>query len=210
MNAIQLLVLAKAPVPGRVKTRLCPPWTYAQAATIAAAALADTIAAVDAAPVALRTLVMAGTMPTPYGWRAIVQRGSCHGERLANAFVDAAEPGLASLLIGMDSPQVTSGLLTTVATGLRRADAVLGPAEDGGWWALALRDPWVGQVLTDVLMSTSETGRQTVEAIRRLGLRVAFGPALRDVDTAADAMAVAAMCPRGRFAASVRQIPVVA
>jgi glycosyltransferase A (GT-A) superfamily protein (DUF2064 family) len=115
-----------------------------------------------------------------------------------------------TMLLGMDTPQVTPAHLTTVAAELDRADAVLGPAEDGGWWVLALRDPRHAAVLRAVPMSTVDTGRLTTAALARVGLIVARGPLMRDVDTAADASAVAALCPHGSFAASVRaHVPAV-
>jgi len=81
---------------------------------------------------------------------------------------------------------------------------VLAPAEDGGWWALALREPHRAEALREVRMSTSDTAQWTVDALRRHGLRVDFGPVLRDVDTAGDALAVAAACPAGAFTRAVR------
>src|SRR5262249_34256601 len=136
----QLLLIAKAPVPGTVKTRLCPPCTPAQAARLAAAAIADTVATLDATPAARRTLVLSGRMPVPQGWRHVAQRGDGLGARLANAFAETAVPGsrsnIASVLVGMDTPQLTAGLLGEAAALLADADAVLGPAEDGGWWGL--------------------------------------------------------------------------
>jgi uncharacterized protein len=204
MNA-QLLVIAKAPVPGQVKTRLCPPCTPAQAAAIAAAALADTVAAVAATPAVRHTIVHHGQLAAPAGWHRVPQRGEGLAARLANGFADTALPGTASLLVGMDTPQVTPDLLTAVAAGLADHDVVLGPAYDGGWWALALRDPFHAQALGGVPMSTVDTGVLTVAALAARGLRVGYGPTLRDVDTASDALAVAAQCPRGAFAESVRR-----
>ena len=200
----QLLVIAKAPVPGRVKTRLCPPCQPAQAAQVAAAALADTLAAGRAAAFHTRTLLLDGHHRTPPGWRTLPQRGGGLGERLANGYRDAHLPGHASLLIGMDTPQVTAELLEDGRRALATADAVLGLAEDGGWWALGLRDPVPALVLRDVPMSTPDTGALTLSALRDHGLRVALLPTLRDVDTAADAHAVAALCrPGSAFARAV-------
>jgi uncharacterized protein len=209
VNATQLLVLAKAPRPGRVKTRLCPPCTPGQAAAVAAAALADTLAAGEAAPSVRRTLVLSGMYRVPAGWHAVRQRGAGLGQRLANAFLDTARPDVASLLIGMDTPQVDADLLAAVAGALDRADAVLAPAVDGGWWALALRDPTHAAVLRGVPTSRPDTGARTAAALAGLGLRVAEGPVLRDVDTAADAWAVAREAPSGRFGRAVRaHVPV--
>lgn len=195
----ELIVLAKAPVPGRVKTRLCPPCTPEQAALIAAAALADTIGTVSAAPARSRVLALAGSYPLPAGWFPRPQHGDDLGERIANAFT-----GPSSLLIGMDTPQVTTAGLTGATAALADADAVLGPSADGGWWALGLRDPAHARAIRRVPTSRADTGARTLAVLRGLGLRVAILPVLRDVDTAADAAEVAALCPPGsRFATAV-------
>jgi len=206
---VQLIVLAKTPVPGRVKTRLCPPCTPEQAAAVAAAALADTLDTVTLTAVAGRTLVVDGDHPAPAGWSRVAQRGGPLGERLACAYADTAVPGLSSLLIGMDTPQVTPALLEAAVRrlGEDETDAVLGGAEDGGWWALGLRDPAHAEVLRDVEMSTAVTGAATLSALESRGLRVAPLNVLRDVDSAADAHVVAAICPGGsRFARAVPEL----
>ena len=123
-----------------------------------------------------------------------------------HGFADTAT-GTPSLLVGMDTPQLTPGLLADAADALRRSDAVLGPAADGGWWALGLREPAHAVALWTVPMSMPDTGERTLAALRARGLGVALLPTLRDVDTAADAHAVAALCPGGRFAAAVRELP---
>jgi glycosyltransferase A (GT-A) superfamily protein (DUF2064 family) len=128
-----LLIIAKQPLPGRVKTRLVPPCTHEQASALAEAAL---------------------TMD----W---------HG-----------------------------------------ADAVFGPAADGGFWALGLRVPDPA-LLRGVPMSTPATGAIQRARLLAAGLRVADLPRLRDVDTAADAVAVARQAPRSRFAARARDLAMV-
>jgi len=202
---VQVLVIAKAPVAGRVKTRLCPPCTPAEAARLAAASLADTLEAVSALGVR-RTLVLDGSHPVPAGWRVVPQHGGDLGDRLAHAFADTAQPGWATLLVGMDTPQLTPDLLRNASTALEDGDAVLGPAADGGWWLLGLRDPRHAAALRDVAMSTPRTGEFTAEALRMRGLGIAAAPTLRDVDTATDALAVAGECPAGRFAAAVGEV----
>jgi glycosyltransferase A (GT-A) superfamily protein (DUF2064 family) len=200
----QLLVLAKEPRPGRVKTRLCPPCTYDQAATVAAAALQDTITAAAAAGFGRRTLVIRGHYRPPSGWLLAGQRGAALGERIGCAFADTAADPFATVLVGMDTPQLTGGLLDECVALLDGADAVLGAAEDGGWWLLGLRDPRHAALIRDVPTSRPDTGRLTVAALSDAGLTVSAAPMLRDVDTAEDAWAVAALTPASGFAAAVR------
>lgn len=196
-----LLVIAKEPVPGRVKTRLTPPYTPAQAASIAEAALADTLDAVVRARARRRVLVLDGKPGRiPGGFEVIPQRGDGLDERLANAFADVAGAGPA-VLVGMDTPQVTPALLDEASRKLATCDAVFGPAGDGGFWLLGLRRP-DPRLLRGVPMSRPDTGACQLERLR--GLRVATLPTLTDVDTAADAVRVAAQAPRTRFAAAVR------
>ncbi|MFB9449181.1 DUF2064 domain-containing protein [Dactylosporangium vinaceum] len=203
---IQLLLLAKAPLPGRVKTRLCPPWTLQQAADLAAAAIADTVEVLTAVPAVARTLVADGPLPAPAGWARIEQRGEGLGERLAAAFADTARPGVATLLVGMDTPQLGIADVIAAAAALTGADAVLGPAEDGGWWTLALRDPAAAAVLPGVPMSTADTFARTHAALTARGLRVVTTATMRDVDTAPDACAAADARPGTRFARALAAV----
>ena len=206
MTRRQLLVLAKAPVPGRVKTRLCPPCTPEQAAAVAAAALADTLdAGRRATPVADR---VAGRRRRPPGAARLARGRRSAATGSASGWPTRSptprRPGTPSLLIGMDTPQVTAGAADRrPPAGWATADAVLGPAEDGGWWALGLRDPRHADGAARTYRCPRRTpARRPCAALRRRGLRVAPLPVLRDVDTAADAHAVAALCPAGsRFAA---------
>lgn len=188
----QLLVLAKEPVPGRVKTRLGPGLTPHEAADVARAALADTLAAVDATPVARRVLVLDGaaSFPVPTGMDVLAQRGDGLGARLEAAFADAATGSpLPLLLVGMDTPQVTPALLTAAVRALLAADAVLGLAADGGWWALGLARAVPG-AFDGVAMSTATTGAEQAARLAALGLSPVALPVLRDVDTPADLAAV--------------------
>jgi glycosyltransferase A (GT-A) superfamily protein (DUF2064 family) len=197
-----LVVIAKEPRPGRVKTRLTPPYTPGEAAALAGAALADTLAVVAAAPVRRRLLVLDGRPGewVPPGVEVAPQTGGGLDERLAGAFALCDGP---ALLIGMDTPQVTVELLRPALLadpGGDAPDAWFGPAVDGGFWALGLARPDPA-LLRGVPMSTPETGRLQRRRLTDAGLTVRDLPELRDVDTAEDADAVAALAPGGRFAA---------
>ncbi|MGV9316467.1 TIGR04282 family arsenosugar biosynthesis glycosyltransferase [Streptomyces sp. NPDC003691] len=191
-----VVVIAKEPLPGRVKTRLTPPFTTVEAAGLAEAALADTLATVVSVPAARRLLVLDGAPGSwlPSGFDVVAQGAGGLDERLACAFAHCTGP---TLLIGMDTPQVTAELLTVDFAG---CDAYFGPAEDGGFWALGLADPDPA-LLRGVPMSSPATGAVQRERLVAAGLRVRELPRLRDVDTAADAYAVAGLVPGGRFAA---------
>jgi uncharacterized protein len=188
MSAAQLLVLAKAPVPGNVKTRLCPPYRPAEAAQLAAAALADTLDATRRTPLEWRVLVLDGTLPVrPPGFELIRQRTGTLGMRIADALIGTARPGVASILVGMDTLQLTPQLLTGIVRRLHApgVDAILGPSADGGWWCLGRRDPQDAVVLASIPTSTPRTGETTRAALEHRVGRVAIAPVLRDVDTAA-------------------------
>jgi uncharacterized protein len=207
----QVVVIAKEPVPGRVKTRLTPPFSPRQAADLARAALADTLAAAAAVPAARPVVALDGTAGPwlPAGVQVVPQRGGGLDERIAAALEDAYR-GLAVpvVLIGMDTPQVTPALLESALRPLAdgTADAVLGPAADGGFWLLGLRRPDPSLVL-GVPMSTEHTGVTQAARLASAGLRIHWLPPLRDVDTAADAYAVAREAPRTRFAATLTTLP---
>ena len=201
-----VIVLAKAPVPGRVKTRLCPPCDPEQAAELAEAALVDTLRAVAATRCERRVLVLDGA-PGPWlpaGFEVLPQLGNGLDERLAHAFTDT---GTGGVLIGMDTPQLTPARLTATLRALDAADvdAVLGPAVDGGWWALGLRTPDPA-VFLGVPMSTPHTGDAQRARLHELRLRTAALPTLRDVDDLDDALAVARTAPDSRFAATLQSM----
>jgi uncharacterized protein len=217
-------VLAKAPEPGRVKTRLCPPATPGEAADLAAASLLDTLDAVAGVPGATPVVMLTGRLARAVratelsaalqGFRVLPQRGRGLGERIAAAHADTAAlvPGVPTLQLGMDTPQADAALLGACLDRLRApgTDAVLGPAADGGWWVLGLRDPLAARLVVEVPTSRDDTGERTLRALRNAGLCVGLLPELTDVDTAADAVAVAAAAPDGRFAAALARCPAFA
>lgn len=196
---LQLLVLAKAPVPGRVKTRLCPPYLPHEAAGLAAAALADVLDAVRAAPATRRLLLLDGDadLVDSSGLEVRSQVAGALDVRLADAF--AAVAGAPAFLVGMDTPQLTSRHLADAGDALVRHDACLGPAVDGGWWGLGLRHP-DPDLLLGVPCSLPTTGQLQYDRLLAADLSVAVLPILRDVDDAEDAALVAGLAPSTRFA----------
>ena len=199
---MHLLVMAKEPVAGRVKTRLCPPLTPSQAADYAAGALADTLDAVAGCGADQKILALDGA-PGPWlpdGFRVIAQRGGTFNERLARAWADAGGPGVQ---IGMDTPQVTAALLDAALDAVAPGRAVVGPTFDGGWWGLGLPAP-EGAAFDHVPMSRSDTGDHQRAQLRRLGYVVHDLAALVDVDHFTDAVTVAAETPHLRSTAVLR------
>jgi uncharacterized protein len=207
---VALLVVAKAPEPGRAKTRLAATVGDRVAADIAAAALLDTLDAVAAAPVAARVVALTGDLDAAArgdeirrrleSFTVFEQRGDGFADRLANAHADAAD-GFPVLQIGMDTPQVTAELLTRCARRLLQASAVLGLACDGGWWVLGVRAPTMAECLRSVPMSQPDTGDLTLKALRYKGIDVVLVERLADFDVVDDVAAVRHACAPGcRFA----------
>lgn len=202
------LVLAKAPVPGRVKTRLAATVGDDVAASLAAAALLDTVAACSAA-FAQCHLALDGDLAEAVGgeallaatsgWHVFTQSAGDLGARLANAHASVGGDGPV-VQVGMDTPQATGAMLRAVAERTVAGTAVVGPAVDGGWWVLGLADVEAAGSLADVAMSTPDTGDATRAALVATGLRVLSTATLRDVDTAEDAAVVATAAPTTLFA----------
>jgi hypothetical protein len=202
----RIVVIAKSPQPGRSKTRLSPPCDQPQAARLAEASLRDTLEAVAATPCEERVIALSGPPGDwlPAGFRIVDQGEGTLDRRLAHVFSRCTGP---TLLIGMDTPQVGPWLLEEAISSLQEpgTDAVLGHAEDGGYWAIGLRRP-DPRAFAGVPMSVAETGARQEEALRALGLRLGLLPTLRDVDLIDDARAVAAMTPGGGFARALDEV----
>ena len=210
MTCPTVLVVAKAPVPGFAKTRIAAHIGDDAAAELAAAALLDTLQASVGSGMrvvvaltgdldrAVRSDELRGALD---GLVVVPQRGETFGERLAQAHLDAdVEHGVVQ--VGMDSPQLTAGDLVGAADLLGHYPSVLGPAEDGGWWLLAVRHGTDASSLVTVEMSTPSTGHHTREV---LPAPTALIRTLRDVDTWDDAGVVADQIPHTRFAAAVSE-----
>lgn len=207
---MRALVVAKAPVPGRVKTRLGSHVGMEAAAGLAAAALLDTLAVCRSAFAECHLALdgdLAGAVRSDAllrslaGWTVHRQRGDGLGQRLANAHADAGGAG-PTVQVGMDTPQLTSDDLHTIGESASCGDAVLGPATDGGWWVLALSDPSAAAVLAGVRMSRPDTFAETRAALTSAGQTVRVGHELTDVDTVDEASAVAESLTGGHFLAA--------
>jgi uncharacterized protein len=197
-----LVVIAKEPIAGRVKTRLVPPLRAEEAAAVAAAALTDTLATVAAIPADEHVLAFDGDSRAwlPSGWRVSAQPAGGLDARIAAAF--EATRGGPAVLVGMDTPQLRADHL--VRCDFTRYDACLGPATDGGFWALGLADPSLARAaVAGVPMSTARTGAIQLARLVRLGLRVQLLAELTDVDTIETADEVAGGAPETAFAAAL-------
>lgn len=200
-----LILIAKQPIPGRVKTRLHPAVSFEQAAELAAASIADTVAAASAVSATRRVLYFDGDI-TPEGtegWDVVPQVAGDLDERLG-AVLDHCDGPV--VLIGMDTPQVTDDLLAPMFRPWPDGvDAWFGPASDGGFWCLALAES-DGDLVRGVPMSKDDTGAIQYDRLRAARLTVALLPTLTDVDTIANAREVAAIAPTTRFARTLARI----
>ena len=216
--SVAVVVLAKAPVAGLVKTRLARTVGDGRAADLAAAALLDTIeVCAEVFPTPLRVAALAGELrcasrapelvSTLWGWQVIAQGIGTLGERIVRAVHDTHRlTGGPVVLLGMDTPHAQAPVLAEVARRVELTGApVLGPAGDGGWWVLAVADPRQVDGVARVPMSRPETFAHTREALCRAGLPPDAAPLMRDVDTAADAAWAAAAAPQTRFARAWRE-----
>lgn len=203
---LTVAVIAKECLPGRVKTRLSPPLSPEAAAALAQLSLTRTLDTVRLLPARNRMLVMDGTPKAAdaEGFTVVPQVTGGLDERLA-AICDAATGPL--LIIGMDTPQFSADhlarLLHDWSADAPGHDAWIGPAADGGFWALALHRP-DGALIRGVPMSTDTTGAKQLARLLARGLNVGTLAELTDMDRFSDALEIAAAIPETDFAHAVR------
>jgi rSAM/selenodomain-associated transferase 1 len=188
-----LIVIGKAPVPGLTKTRLVPPLSPDDAASLYRAFLLDTLALAlgigweqtslihpQGDGPALRGLV-------PAGVQLIEQPGRGLGLALSEAFArQFAEGADTAVLIGSDNPTLPREPILAAQAALEKgSDVVLGPSHDGGYYLIGLRQPRP-RLFDRIEWSTPRVHRQTLARTRELGLRVTSVQAWYDVDEAAD------------------------
>ncbi len=214
MTDFGVVMMAKLPRPGSVKTRLCPPFTLQEAAEMAAAALTDSVRAMRASAASSRLIALDDgghgrdrDLEKSWGMTVVSQRGGDLGERLDNALAQAwSRNSVPQLVIGMDTPQITAELLADVAQTVRSPnEVVLGRAVDGGFWCLGFGGR-PHPALKGIAMSRSDTAERVEAELHRLGLVVKAAPVLEDVDDAASAARVADVAPHTHFARRYRAL----
>lgn len=189
-----LAVMTKAPRAGKVKTRLTPPLTAEEAATLNTCFLRDTTAAIArearkgmARGIAVYTPVGAeedygGILPDEF--QLVPQRGEALGERMALAFDDLFSFGFESVcLIGSDSPTLPTGAFSQAAQFLSGTEdaLVLGPSDDGGYYLIGLKKTQ-RSLLEEIEWSTQTVFEQTVEKAKEINLEINLLPTWYDVD----------------------------
>ncbi len=188
-----LVMMARRPEVGRVKTRLCPPLTPEQAVMLYTAFLHDLVELLRRIP-AVHPLI-AYTPDTAGDYFAALapdiarrpQRGIDLSARLATITTDLFDEGApAIVIIGSDSPTLPGAYIEEAFAALTNgADLVLGPADDGGYYLVGLRRP-IPTLFTNVVMSTPTVLHDTLVIAEQLGLRTTLLAPWYDVDTFAD------------------------
>ncbi len=201
-----LVVFAKRPVPGAVKTRMCPPLRLDQAAALYAAMLEDVLATTAAAAATAQADLWLQVFPAdaaaemslrcPPGFSVRAQHGRDLGERMAHAVTSAAAAGYRRILLrGSDSPALPREELVEGLAALAHADLAVGPDLDGGYTWIALRRPVPG--LFDHPMSTSRVLEDTLARAAAHGLAICRCEPRFDLDTAGDLRRLADLRRRG-------------
>jgi rSAM/selenodomain-associated transferase 1 len=211
-----LLVFAKEPVAGRVKTRMVPPLSPQQAADLYAQLLRDVLTVTGRIALELGLTPTLAVHPpdaarvlarsTPTEFRVVPQRGANLGERMARAIREAAASGADRILLrGSDSPILDGERIGAVLASLDEFDLVVSPDLDGGYNLIGLRRPVPG--LFDHPMGTRTALDDTLANASALGLRADVQQPTFDIDTAddlvllaaertgADSRSIAALCP---------------
>jgi rSAM/selenodomain-associated transferase 1 len=198
-----LVIFAKAPIPGGVKTRLCPPLTPDEAATLHGSFVLDTLERTKAACSTFRlpavrllacapssTHVFFRIMAERHGVLLLDQQGKDLGERMHRAFVDCFAQGFARVvLVGTDVPSLPLIHYQQAFGGLETHDLVLGPAQDGGYYLIGLTRP-AADLFQDIPWSSEQVLAATQDRADRAALRTTLLPAWRDIDTIDDLRAL--------------------
>ncbi|MBI1852773.1 MAG: TIGR04282 family arsenosugar biosynthesis glycosyltransferase [Planctomycetes bacterium] len=194
MASEALVLVAKEPVKGKVKTRLCPPLTPELAADLYRAFLEDLLGFWSAPRPFARFVAYTPAESRPYferltpaPIRCIPQEGPGLAERLNNLSVRLLGEGFERVVItNTDSPHLPESLVIDAFAHLRAGDhAVFAPDEGGGYCLVGLREPHP-ELFLGIVMSTRTVIDETLEAGRKHGLRVSVLAPCRDIDDVAD------------------------
>lgn len=190
----RLVIFAKAPQAGQVKTRLISALGASGAAALAHRLLGHALTQATAADLQAVELC-ASPAPQDPAWQgveipAVVTLASQGegdlGERMARAVARViGQHECPVMLMGTDCPALTSACLNEAALQLMRHDAVLLPARDGGYVLIGLKAP-CPELFSDMPWSSSVVASETLRRMAALGLRVWQGPTLQDIDEPAD------------------------
>ena len=196
-----LLIIARYPEAGKTKTRLAATIGDAEAACLYQAFLTDLARRFAGHTFDLHwvytpteadyaSFVATLTPDFDQSMNCFPQQGSDLGERLHNAFRWTYAHGYKhTILIGSDSPHIPYTTVTQARKALDEADVVLGPADDGGYYLIAMRKPH--DVFTDIPMSTNSVAQMTIDLAHRQGLTVQLVEPLFDIDELPDAQRLA-------------------
>jgi uncharacterized protein len=181
-NVSTLIVMAKAPIPGQVHARLCPPCSLSEAALVAEAALRDTLEVAESCGVTRLVVALEDADAEVPSWfspdvEVIRQRRGNHNVRIAGAIEDViGDADENTLLVGAETPQISSDWLGGGFVALESgAEAVLGLTADGGYWLVGLRRA-NQNAFEGIPMNTPNTGSAQRERMESLGLRLAVLP----------------------------------
>lgn len=202
-----LVIFAKAPIPGQVKTRLCPPLTPDEAATLHGSFVLDTLERTKLAVTKLKlplarylacapsaTHVFFKIMEERHGVNVIDQVGNDLGARMDQAFAALFKRGYSHvLIIGTDVPTLPLDYFKQALTLLDSHDLVLGPALDGGYYLIGLKR-MAPELFATIPWSTDQVLTRTQEKAATFGLKMALLEPWRDVDTVADLQALIEAC----------------
>jgi len=202
-----LAIFAKAPIPGQVKTRLCPPLTPDEAATLHGSFVLDILERTKIAASTLKlpldrylacapsaTHVFFKIMEERQGVKLLDQAGGDLGSRMNQAFSTLFAQGYRQvLLIGTDVPTLPLDYFKEALTSLETHDVVLGPAFDGGYYLIGLKRT-APELFADMPWSTDQVLRLTQEKAAGIGLKASLIRPWRDVDTLADLEAFIESC----------------
>ncbi len=186
LRPCRIVIFAKAPIAGKVKTRLIPALGEIGAARLADDMLVATVGEAEATGLAVE--LCASPDPSSPEWQPFLPGISCTdqgagdlGERLARAASRVTGAGEHILLVGTDCPQLDRDRLRAAAEMLATKDVVIHPAEDGGYVLLGLRrfDP---SIFSGIAWSTASVAAETIAHIEALGWSLHVGETLRDVD----------------------------